>query len=402
MRCQLHGGHNRCLMPVNSEGTLVQEPPRRCRLRSPPWAALVALWLLGGCATPGVGNADRTAEHLEVLALPSPASRLVKRGAVVVALVDTARALNDGLRAYVVDRLEQVIWPNTGLPVTILPASAGRTGANLVVEFTAEPLQGRFSPNFITDAICVANAQQVRVYTVLATGGSAGSLDQRVRQCFDHELLHALGLPGRASSIVGVPSIMLIDSGVQRGLTAPSEWDVTVLRALYDPRLKVGMYRSDLKPIAKQVVQEVLSGEHFLGRKIVPTLPVGASPLLIDFGQPPTAEMTARFGPLPRSSPELGIVAPADRPVLAAADGTVARADTDPRFGGTVEIDHPAPFLDQPNIVRTVYRGLRSPSVADGARVRRGQVVGEAGDLEAKGFAAILFGSKLVQAGVVD
>lgn len=68
--------------------------------------------------------------------------------------------------------------------------------------------------------------------------------------------------------------------------------------------------------------------------------------------------------------PHLGvdIAGPQGAPILAAGDGVVARAGTDPFLGNFVEIQHGMGYL-------TVYGHCRQVAVARGAEVRRGQVV---------------------------
>lgn len=77
--------------------------------------------------------------------------------------------------------------------------------------------------------------------------------------------------------------------------------------------------------------------------------------------------------------PGLDIAGPEGAPILAAGDGLVARAGTDPFLGNFVEIQHGMGYL-------TVYGHCRQVAVARGAEVRRGQVIaylGETGEASA-------------------
>jgi len=77
-------------------------------------------------------------------------------------------------------------------------------------------------------------------------------------------------------------------------------------------------------------------------------------------------EGAAERGILPH--PGLDIAGPEGAPILAAGDGTVARIGTDSFLGNFVEIQHGLGYL-------TVYGHCQRVAVAQGERVRRGQVV---------------------------
>ena len=67
--------------------------------------------------------------------------------------------------------------------------------------------------------------------------------------CLDHELMHAYGFPHHSSVL---PSVM---GPIRMGDTL-SEADEAVLRALYDPRLSVGMTREQAAPILARIFDE--------------------------------------------------------------------------------------------------------------------------------------------------
>jgi len=69
-----------------------------------------------------------------------------------------------------------------------------------------------------------------------------------------------------------------------------------------------------------------------------------------------------------RPHPGLDIAGPEGVPILAAGDGSVARAGSDPMLGNYVEIQHGLGYL-------TVYGHCQSVAVARGEQVRRGQVI---------------------------
>lgn len=64
----------------------------------------------------------------------------------------------------------------------------------------------------------------------------------------------------------------------------------------------------------------------------------------------------------------LDIAGPEGAPILAAGDGVVVRAGTEPHLGNFVEIQHGMGYL-------TVYGHCRQVAVTRGAQVRRGQIV---------------------------
>ncbi len=80
-----------------------------------------------------------------------------------------------------------------------------------------------------------------------------------------------------------------------------------------------------------------------------------------------------------RPHPGLDIAGPEGAPILAAGDGVVSRAGTDPYLGNFVEIQHGMGYV-------TVYGHCQRVAVARGEQVRRGQVVaymGETGEASA-------------------
>ncbi len=95
----------------------------------------------------------------------------------------------------------------------------------------------------------------------------------------------------------------------------------------------------------------------------------------------PNAQLTSGFGLrfhpiLGYSRPHTGVdwAAPIGTPILAAGNGTVLRADRESAYGNHVEVQHANGYI-------TTYSHMAGfgPGIADGARIRQGQVVGYLG-----------------------
>lgn len=84
-----------------------------------------------------------------------------------------------------------------------------------------------------------------------------------------------------------------------------------------------------------------------------------------------TREFTAKEGH-PADHPGIDIAQPAETPILAPGDGTVARVSTDPFLGNFLELQHGLGYM-------TVYGHCSRVVVRAGVAVRRGQVIGYTG-----------------------
>lgn len=116
--------------------------------------------------------------------------------------------------------------------------------------------------------------------------------------------------------------------------------------------------------------------------RLMAALPPAPPPVLIAFQAPlPDGEVGSPFGlrQLPwedraRLHAGVDMVAPAPEPVLAAADGVVARLGTDPGYGRFVELEHA-------DGLKTRYGHLDrfAPGIAEGSAVKAGAAVGRLG-----------------------
>ncbi len=84
-----------------------------------------------------------------------------------------------------------------------------------------------------------------------------------------------------------------------------------------------------------------------------------------------TREFAAKDGH-PAEHPGIDIAQPAETPILAPGDGTVARVGTDPFLGNFLELQHGLGYL-------TVFGHCSRVAVRAGVAVRRGQVIGYTG-----------------------
>jgi hypothetical protein len=95
---------------------------------------------------------------------------------------------------------------------------------------------------------------EIRIGTLPGTF-EANSPRERVKFCIGHEAIHAIGLSGHPWS-PDIPSVMIKYGEASHDMTP---WDELVVRALYDPRLKIGMTQEEAAPIVRRIMAERLT-----------------------------------------------------------------------------------------------------------------------------------------------
>jgi hypothetical protein len=113
-----------------------------------------------------------------------------------------------------------------------------------------EDLQGPASPQGL---LCLTSARR---RGGLLQGGLAITISQENEFCLDHEILHALGLPGHwkgkyARSALGTRWL--------NRSTNFTRWDEMALRTLYDRRLEPGVDGNEALGLAREIIGEFVS-----------------------------------------------------------------------------------------------------------------------------------------------
>ena len=86
--------------------------------------------------------------------------------------------------------------------------------------------------------------------------GLAITISRENEFCLDHEILHALGLPGHWK---GKYARSALGTRWPNRSTNFTEWDEIALRTLYDPRLEPGMEGKEALELAREVIGELVS-----------------------------------------------------------------------------------------------------------------------------------------------
>ncbi len=113
-----------------------------------------------------------------------------------------------------------------------------------------EDLQGPAAPQGL---LCLTSARRLGG---LLQGGLAITISQENEFCLDHEILHALGMPGHWS---GKYARSALGTRWPNRSTNFTKWDEIALRTLYDPRLEPGVGGKEALNLAREIIRELVS-----------------------------------------------------------------------------------------------------------------------------------------------
>jgi len=132
--------------------------------------------------------------------------------------------------------------------IKISVAGDGVDDANFIVRLEDVDV---FEPSPMEYALCYANVIQYKGHINRVSVHIARAKPRQIEHCLVHEILHGFGL-AHASRL---PSA--VNYAYQ--LIEPSSWDWLAVRALYDARLIANKSRTEMLPVARQVLRELQS-----------------------------------------------------------------------------------------------------------------------------------------------
>jgi len=147
----------------------------------------------------------------------------------------------------VMDRLS-VVEPWIGMRFRLV--GDGETADIIFRYVRLEDIQGPTAPKGL---LCLTSARR---RDGLLQDGLSITISRENEFCLDHEILHALGMPGHwngkyARSALGSRWLNLS--------TNFTKWDEIALRTLYDPRLKPGVDGKEALSLAGEIIGELVS-----------------------------------------------------------------------------------------------------------------------------------------------
>lgn len=174
----------------------------------------------------------------------------------------TIRVTGGAAAAWVeaVERIAAQIAPLTGLRITVShdEGFAAMPSANEIVVYISD--SEVFAPSYLGatgirgdtsgDGVCFVLTSDGLLENAAYVGVNARVLsDLATRSCLLEEIFQSFGFLGD----VVIPGTLLFDGVVYGGM---SPLDKVLLRALYDPRLRVGMTRAEMEPIIDAILSE--------------------------------------------------------------------------------------------------------------------------------------------------
>ena len=113
-----------------------------------------------------------------------------------------------------------------------------------------EDLQSPTSPQGL---LCLTSARRRAGHL---QQGLAITISRENEFCLDHEILHALGLPGHWK---GKYARSALGTRWPNRSTNFTKWDEIALRTLYDPRLAPGVHGKEALDLASEIIGELVS-----------------------------------------------------------------------------------------------------------------------------------------------
>ena len=243
-------------------------------------APLLVIVALGACGsiTPGAQDVERAAQFFEEIAFRAVGHSSIEKwiaepvpnrfdGVISVRIEGVASVDPDKFTEYVRAAFAWVT-EETGLAIEISDATRMYEERSKVEEFDGA-ITTIFVPvaEIAKDSLCTATnfhdgpgrtiGSVIQISTRREVGG--GRPAREIIQCLNHEIMRALGFGGhqlvsRVRSVLGGHPTEL---GTRPAW--PTEWDLLVIRTLYDGRLVRGMPRQQAAPIIRAIIAEQIA-----------------------------------------------------------------------------------------------------------------------------------------------